>query len=76
MIYSLLTNPAAAAYEIAGSMRQVRVVAIVSGTVSTVGGFWLSYGLNVPTGACIVIASTLIYLLALAYVRCGRPAHA
>lgn len=69
MIYSLLTNPAAAAYEVGGSMRAVRLFACAFGLASTLGGFWASYAFDLPTGACIVIASTLVYAAALAAGR-------
>jgi len=63
LMYSLLTNPAAAAFELGGSMRAVRLWAIGCGLASTLGGFWISYLLNLPTGACIVLVSTLLYAL-------------
>jgi manganese/iron transport system permease protein len=69
LMYSLLTNPAAAAFELGGSMRAVRLWAIGCGVASTLGGFWLSYLLNLPTGACIVLVSTLFYSLAVCIAR-------
>ena len=66
LMYSLLTNPAAAAYETGRSMRQIRVLSTGFGVMSALGGFWLSYPLDLPTGACIVIVSALLYAGALA----------
>ncbi|MCX8036350.1 MAG: metal ABC transporter permease [Candidatus Sumerlaeia bacterium] len=65
MMYSLLTNPAAAAYEVGTTMGRVRAVGLLTGVLSTLGGFWLSYGFNLPTGACIVLISTALYGLAI-----------
>ena len=77
LMYSLLTNPAATAYELGGSMRAVRIWAIGCGLASTLGGFWASYVFNLPTGACIVLVSTLIYVLAVvAARRMGAVRHA
>ncbi|MCX7018995.1 MAG: metal ABC transporter permease [bacterium] len=70
LMYSLLTNPAAAAFEIGRGMRAVRFLAASAGALGAVGGFWLSYPLNLPTGACIVIVSALLYAVALA---AGQP---
>jgi manganese/iron transport system permease protein len=43
MMYSLLTNPAAAAYELGGSMRAVRTWSLALGLASTLCGFWCSW---------------------------------
>ena len=69
MIYSLLANPAAAAYEVGRSMRAVRVMSCVFGLISTLGGFWIAYLANLPVGACIVIVSTVVYGVALVVAR-------
>jgi manganese/iron transport system permease protein len=74
LMYSLLTNPAAAALECGRSMREVRMLAVALGVASTLGGFWLSYPLNLPTGACIVLVSAALYMAVVAVraVRHGR----
>lgn len=71
LMYSLLTNPAAAAFELAGSMRAVRRWAVIGGIVSAVGGFGVSYACNLPTGACIVLVSTAWYGGAVIFSRRG-----
>ncbi len=67
MIFSLITNPAAAAYQICRGYRSVVVMATLFGVLSTVLGFWVSFYLDLPTGACIVIASTAIFGLSVGY---------
>ncbi|MBP7050348.1 MAG: metal ABC transporter permease [Phycisphaerae bacterium] len=67
MIFSLITNPPAAAYQICRGHRAVLVVSTAFGVLSTVGGFLVSYHLNLPTGACIVLASTLLFALSAGY---------
>ena len=64
MIFSLITNPAAAAYQICRGHRAVVVASTLFGVLSAVGGFIASYYLNLPTGACIVLTSTLLFALA------------
>jgi manganese/iron transport system permease protein len=72
MMYSLLTNPAASAYEAAPSMSAIRRWALALGVVGTLGGFGLSWLLDMPSGACIVLVSTAIYLVAVLAARHAR----
>jgi len=65
LIYALLTNPGAAAYEVAENMTQARWYAAAFGVLSTVGGFAISWFCDLPTGASIVLLSTLVYAYAL-----------
>lgn len=66
MIFSLITNPAAAACQLCRGHRAIIAVSMAFGVVSTMGGFVISYCLNLPTGACIVLTSTLLFALAAA----------
>jgi manganese/iron transport system permease protein len=67
MIFSLITNPAAAAYQLCRGHRATIAVSMGFGVLSTAGGFIVSYYLNLPTGACIVLASTLLFALSAGY---------
>lgn len=67
MIFSLISNPAAAAYQLCRGHRAIVVVSVAFGVLSTAGGFFLSYFLNLPTGACIVLVSTLLFALSAGY---------
>lgn len=67
MIFSLISNPAAAAYQICRGHRAIVAASIGFGVLSTVGGFFISYFLNLPTGACIVLVSTLLFALSAGY---------
>jgi manganese/iron transport system permease protein len=64
MIFSLITNPPAAAYQICRGHRAVVLASPAFGLVSAVGGFTASYYLDLPTGACIVLASAVLFALA------------
>jgi manganese/iron transport system permease protein len=57
MIFSLITCPAAAAYQICKGHKSVIAAATLFGMASAVIGFLVSYYLDLPTGACIVIVS-------------------
>ena len=63
MVYSLLTNPAASAFELGKNMKIVKFMSVGFGILSTLAGFWISYIFNLPTGACIVLVSGLIYFV-------------
>jgi manganese/iron transport system permease protein len=63
MIFSLITNPAAAAYQICRGHKAVVITATLFGVLSTVVGFLASFWLDLPTGACIVLVSTIIFAI-------------
>jgi manganese/iron transport system permease protein len=61
MIFSLITNPAAAAYQICRGHKSAVFTATLFGMLSAVIGFLVSYYLDLPSGACIVVVSTAIF---------------
>ncbi|NLW83038.1 MAG: metal ABC transporter permease [Phycisphaerae bacterium] len=64
MIFSLITNPAAAAYQLCKGHTAVVLMSVLLGMFSATAGFLLSLYWNLPTGACIVLVSTLIFAAA------------
>jgi len=72
LLYALLTNPAAAALELASSMQQARLLSVAFAVTAAVGGFFLSWWLQLPTGATIVLASTAIYAIVVVLSRLHR----
>jgi len=72
MIFSLITNPAAAAYQICRGHKAVVVTATLFGVLSAVLGFLASFWLDLPTGACIVLVSTLIFAISALYRMISR----
>lgn len=69
LLYSLLTCPAAAAYELGRNLRSVILLSTLFGIASAAGGFAISYHINLPTGSCIALFSALIYAAAHLYTR-------
>jgi ABC-type Mn2+/Zn2+ transport system permease subunit len=63
LIFSLLVCPAASAYQACRGYTAVIIASMIFGVLSTVLGFTASYYLNMPTGACIVITSSLIFAI-------------
>lgn len=64
MIYSLITNPAAAAFQIARGTHRAMLLAVLIGAASGLGGFLLSAVTDLPSGAVIVLVSSAFVLLA------------
>jgi manganese/iron transport system permease protein len=60
MIYSLLANPAVAASRLVSGYGKTLALSATLGMVSGLGGFLLSAATDLPTGAMIVILSSLL----------------
>jgi manganese/iron transport system permease protein len=61
LIFSLILNPAAAAYQLTYSMKKMFVLAAAFGVLSGWLGLLVSYLFNIPSGATIVITSSVIF---------------
>ena len=64
LIFSLILNPAAAAYQLTYSMNRMFLISAGFGVLSCWIGLLFSYFLNIPSGATIVITSSMIFMLA------------
>ena len=64
LIFSLILNPAAAAYQLTYSMKRMFFLAAAFGVLSGWVGLFFSYLFDIPSGATIVITSSLIFMLA------------
>jgi manganese/iron transport system permease protein len=63
LIFSLILNPAAAAYQLTYSMKRMFILAAVFGVLSGWIGLLFSYLFDIPSGATIVVTSSLIFLV-------------
>jgi len=68
MIYSLITNPAAAAFQLVRGNGRATLLAVVFGAVSGLGGFLLAAATDLPSGAVIVLLSAAL----VAAAACAR----
>ena len=66
MVIALLTMPAAISGGFVNDMKKMMVLAIILGVIFTTTGLWLSYFLNLTSGATIILVSGTAYLLSLA----------
>jgi manganese/iron transport system permease protein len=71
MIYSLISNPAAAAFQLARGCRQALLLSAALGAASGLGGFLISAATDLPSGAVIVLLSSALLLVAALVRRAG-----
>jgi zinc transport system permease protein len=57
LVIALLTIPAALARQLTHSLKKMMLLAILAGVVFTIGGLWLSYLLDLASGATIILFS-------------------
>jgi len=63
LVSSLMIIPVAAAMKVGKSFKNTVGIAILFSEISVVGGLWLSYELNIASGATIVLINILILIL-------------
>jgi manganese/iron transport system permease protein len=67
LIFSLILNPAAAAYQLTYNMKRIFLLSAVFGVISSWTGLFFSYLFNIPSGATIVVVSSVIFLVAVIF---------
>ncbi|PTQ85913.1 zinc transport system permease protein [Trichococcus patagoniensis] len=72
LVLALLTAPAAMAGLFSKKLKNRMLLAVLFGAFFSISGLWLSYGLNIPSGACIVMTAVAAYFLAYAFSAVGR----
>ena len=65
LIYALLFNPASTVLQFSENMRKVVVASPLVGMATTVSGLFVSLFFDLPVGSCIVIVSTIVFVVAL-----------
>ena len=63
LVIALLTLPAAISQQYAQTMKSMMALAVVLGTLFCVVGLGLSYSLDIPSGATIVLVTALAYMM-------------
>ena len=63
LVLALLTAPAAAAGMLTSSLKKRMIYSILLGNIFCMTGLWISYKLNIASGAAIVILSVLCYFI-------------
>jgi len=72
MIYSLISNPAASAFQLVRGFKRVLWLSALFGAISGLGGFLIAAVTDLPSGAVIVLTSSTLMALAVAFGRARR----
>lgn len=63
LVIAMLTFPAALARQFTHSLKKMMLLSVIFGMAFTFGGLWLSYILNLASGATIILLSGLVLLV-------------
>jgi len=69
LVIAMLTFPAAMARQFTHDIKKMMILAVIFGMIFTFGGLWMSYVLNLASGATIILLSGLVLLLT--YIAVG-----
>lgn len=72
LVIALLTIPAALARQLTHDLRKMMLLAILFGAVFTFGGLWLSFELDLASGATIILLSGIVLLASFGFSRLSR----
>jgi manganese/iron transport system permease protein len=82
LVAAMLVTPAATAYLLSRRLSTMMIISALIGAFSSVAGLYLSFYINVASGAVIVLAATAIFLLVFLFApergwvwQRRRPAH-
>nr|ARO91236.1 manganese transport system membrane protein [Rhodochaete parvula]ASK39682.1 maturase [Rhodochaete parvula] len=65
LVLALLIIPSASAYLIVNRLHEIMTIGAAIGIVSSIGGMYISYYLNIPSGPAIVLVAAIIFIMAL-----------
>lgn len=63
LVYAMILIPAATAYQLTRGMKGMMIVSILFGVLSSVSGMFLSFVMDIPSGAAIVLLATALFFL-------------
>jgi len=67
LVFSLILNPAAAAYQLTYNMKWMFILSAAFGVLSSWIGLLFSYFFDIPSGAAIIITSSVIFMMAVIF---------
>lgn len=67
LIAAFLVIPAASARLLSKSFSRMTVVSVSVGMLSAIGGLWISYYLDIPSGATIILLQAVVFILAVIF---------
>jgi len=67
LVICLVVTPGATAYLLTDRFQRLLVIAVLIGSITSFFGAWVSYYLDGATGGIIVVAQTLVFLIAFVF---------
>ena len=64
LVIAMLITPAATAYQLTDKLLVMIVLSTVFGTLSSIVGLYFSYSYNLPSGAMVVMAAAMFFIVA------------
>jgi zinc transport system permease protein len=75
LIIALLTIPSATARQHTHDLKKMMLLSIAFGIIAVLGGLWLSYELDLASGATIILLSAAIFAASTVYTRLRHRKH-
>jgi len=72
LVIALLTMPAAISGQFTSNLKRMMLMSVILGVAFTITGLWLSYVLDLTSGATIILTSAGAFLLTVVYKAMGR----
>jgi zinc transport system permease protein len=69
LVSSILVMPAAISRQLTDNIREMFLISIITSLFSTIGGLFLSYLLDLPSGAVIVMVLGILFFIILSFNR-------
>ncbi len=67
LVYAMILIPAATAYQLTRSMKGMMIASILFGVFSSVVGMFISFVMDIPSGAAIVLLATALFFLSVLF---------
>jgi len=67
LIAAFLVIPAASARLLSKSFSRMTVISVSVGMLSAIGGLWISYYLDIPSGATIILLQAVVFILSVIF---------
>nr|WP_321303234.1 metal ABC transporter permease [uncultured Trichococcus sp.] len=67
LVIAMLITPAATAYQLTDKLLTMIILSTVFGTLSSIVGLYFSYSYNLPSGATIVMAAAIFFIVAFVF---------
>ncbi len=65
LVFAMIIIPAASAYQFASRMKTMIMISIAYGVFSSVGGVFISYFYDLPSGATIVLLASFLFFISI-----------